>query len=181
MPQARWSNRRAQPMMARLVVPEPPDTEIKLAPAPCPSCELLTLVRHPDEDLVRCDNGSCGAVLAIADYEAMFGTAPWQSMPRLGHAPVVYYMRLANIVKIGWSGSLGTRLLAINPQGVMAVEWGGRSVERQRHNQFADDHVHGEWFWLTDTLGEHIAHVRAEFERSTGRITEDWLREVGAG
>ncbi len=74
---------------------------------------------------------------------------------------VVYYMRIGNRVKIGWSTNLPGRLATINPEELLAVEPGGLAVERQRHRQFAHLRTHGEWFQLTEALTEHIGSLRS--------------------
>jgi hypothetical protein len=89
-------------------------------------------------------------------------------------------MRMDRLVKIGTSSNLGQRLTAINPQGVMAVEWGSYSLEKQRHDEFADLRSHGEWFHLGDRLADHIVTVRADFATSARVSTERWLEIVGA-
>jgi hypothetical protein len=95
------------------------------------------------------------------------------------HGQLVYYMRLGDAVKIGTSGKLAQRQAHINPQGVMAVEWGGHQLERKRHNEFVDLHIHGEWFRLREPLVGHIFDLRAAFEDAEGRTTEQWLELVG--
>jgi len=101
-----------------------------------------------------------------------------QVQPERGHAPIVYYMRLGDIVKIGTTTNVAKRAGSINPEGVMAVEFGAVDVERARHNQFIDLHLHGEWFRLDATLGSHVIEVRAAFEAATGETTEAWLARM---
>jgi hypothetical protein len=74
---------------------------------------------------------------------------------------VVYYMRLGDMVKIGWTTDLATRRQDVNPQEVLATEPGDMKLERQRHQQFADLRVHGEWFRLEPPLTEWISEVKA--------------------
>jgi hypothetical protein len=74
---------------------------------------------------------------------------------------VVYYMRIGNRVKIGYSANLKSRLDSINPEELMAIEPGGMGLERDRHDQFRELHTHGEWFRLEDPLVSHIDQVRA--------------------
>jgi hypothetical protein len=71
---------------------------------------------------------------------------------------VVYYMRLGNRVKIGWSSNLAVRVATIQPEEVMATEDGGQKLEARRHKEFADLRVSGEWFRLEEPL---IAHIEA--------------------
>ncbi|MFD0902346.1 GIY-YIG nuclease family protein [Actinomadura sediminis] len=78
-------------------------------------------------------------------------------------SPLVYYMRLGDLVKIGWTTNLKSRREAINPQEVMATEPGNDKVERQRHKQFADLRVHGEWFRLESPLTEWIDQLKAAY------------------
>lgn len=73
---------------------------------------------------------------------------------------IVYYMRLGNLVKIGWTTNLDSRRADLNPQEVMATEPGGREVERERHKQFADLRIHGEWFSLESPLVEWIDRLK---------------------
>lgn len=72
---------------------------------------------------------------------------------------VVYYMRIGNRVKIGWSTNLTTRLATINPEELMAVEPGDRKLEQLRHLEFRALHTHGEWFRLEEPLTTHIAAI----------------------
>lgn len=73
---------------------------------------------------------------------------------------VVYYMQLGNRVKIGTSFNLPKRVQQISPEKVLATEPGGTVTERQRHKQFAELRVVGEWFRLEGTLVEHINELR---------------------
>jgi hypothetical protein len=74
---------------------------------------------------------------------------------------MVYYMRIGNRVKIGWSTNVEKRRAAINPEEVMAVERGGYALEQQRHDEFASLRTHGEWFRLEEPLTSHIEALRA--------------------
>lgn len=80
-----------------------------------------------------------------------------------GRRPVVYYMTSSHrgVVKIGTTVDLESRLRRFN-QGrgvqchVIAHEPGGPSLERERHRQFADAYLIGEWYWLPPDLVSHI-------------------------
>ncbi len=78
------------------------------------------------------------------------------------HPPIVYYMRLGTLVKIGFTENLTQRLDAIHPQELMVTEPGGVERERERHQEFANLREHGEWFRLEPPLMEHIEAVRRE-------------------
>lgn len=92
--------------------------------------------------------------------------AALRELPPAAPDEVVYYMRIGNRVKIGWSTNLPGRLATINPEELMAVEPGGLAMERCRHRQFEGLHTHGEWFRLTGPLIEHIERLRADTHAS---------------
>jgi hypothetical protein len=75
------------------------------------------------------------------------------------HPPVVYYMRVGNRVKIGFSTNLTSRISDVMPEEVLATEPGGPDVERARHRQFADLRVAREWFRYEGPLVEHVARL----------------------
>lgn len=81
---------------------------------------------------------------------------------------LVYYVldatRLGMRLKVGTTTSLADRLKSLVSQTasrqvpiVLALEAGGQELEQQRHEQFADQRVHGEWFRPGGDLAEHIA------------------------
>lgn len=89
----------------------------------------------------------------------------------------VYYMRIGNRVKIGYSTNLRSRLDDIHPEELMAVEPGGPKVERQRHDQFRALRVHGEWFRLEEPLAGHIAELAVSSKAEIREVT----RQAGRG
>lgn len=101
---------------------------------------------------------------------------PWTPIRERVHEPIVYYMRLSDLVKIGTTTLIRNRFDAIHPQGVMAVEWGDRELEQRRHNQFAELHSHGEWFQLAPTLVDHMFALRESFRGEDGETIDQWLR-----
>lgn len=78
--------------------------------------------------------------------------------------PVVYYLALSpTTVKIGTTTDLAMRVrsLRTNLQYVLAVEPGGRDVERARHEQFAADRIsRREDFRVSEALEKHINALR---------------------
>ncbi len=70
---------------------------------------------------------------------------------------VVYYLRYADRIKIGTSGRPRQRVAAIRHDELLAFELGGRSLEQQRHRQFAALREGGEWFRAGPELLKHIA------------------------
>jgi hypothetical protein len=79
----------------------------------------------------------------------------------VGTDGIVYYMRIGNRVKIGWTGNLKSRMKSINPEELLATEPGTRDKERQRHKQFEHLRVHGEWFAMEESLLSHIDILRS--------------------
>lgn len=77
-----------------------------------------------------------------------------------GDPPCVYYARLGNRVKIGYTLNLPQRMSVFQPEEVLATEPGGILVEARRHEQFARLRVSGEWFRYEDELVEHVNALR---------------------
>jgi hypothetical protein len=76
---------------------------------------------------------------------------------RLEAAERVYYIQFADRVKIGTTRDLKQRLAELPFDEVLAVEPGGRDLEKLRHTQFAQARIYTnrEWFVLTDELRSH--------------------------
>ena len=72
---------------------------------------------------------------------------------------VTYYVRLGNRVKIGTTTHLANRLQHIPCEELLAVEPGGVDVERERHRQFQQLRVTGEWFEYAEPLISHVAQL----------------------
>lgn len=111
----------------------------------------------------------------IAEQEAAERTEAQPAARR--HVPIVYYMRMGGLVKIGTTTHLAGRYTAIYPEEVMAVELGDATVERRRHEQFQALYSHGEWFTLDDRLRAHIDAVGRAFADATGATVQAWLAE----
>lgn len=76
---------------------------------------------------------------------------------------VVYYVRIHDCIKIGYSTNLKARLstLRVDDDAVLATEPGGRELEALRHQEFADLRIgRRENFKPVDRLLRHIEHVR---------------------
>lgn len=88
---------------------------------------------------------------------------PKPTHPHRSANGVVYYVRIRGYVKIGVTANLRHRMLNLraDQQQILAVEPGGRDLERQRHREFAEErHGRREDFDLSDRLKHHIAIVR---------------------
>lgn len=80
---------------------------------------------------------------------------------------VVYYVRIGDRVKIGFTTNIKQRLSGLriyDADHVLATEPGGRDLERRRHQEFADERVspRHEDFNPSRKLLAHIALVREQ-------------------
>lgn len=90
--------------------------------------------------------------------------AEWRS-GRPDPVHVVYYVRIGQLVKIGTTGQLATRLKAFPPDAVvLATEPGARELEHERHRQFHGTCAteQGEYFYPSAALIEHINSLREQ-------------------
>lgn len=75
--------------------------------------------------------------------------------------PVVYYMRVGNRIKIGYSQNLAGRMVNLAAEELLGYESGDQKLERHRHRQFKAYHVHREWFEDCPAIRDHIATINA--------------------
>jgi hypothetical protein len=93
---------------------------------------------------------------------------------------VVYYLRHSDRVKIGTTANPRQRFAAIWHEQVLAFERGDRTLERQRHEQFAADRFVGsEWFQMSTPLRAHIASVAAGVD-DPWLLYSRWISEAYA-
>lgn len=85
---------------------------------------------------------------------------------------VVYYMRLGNRVKIGYTIDIATRCSSIQPEELLATERGGKGLEEQRHGQFDKLRVVGEWFRYEGALVAHVAALQHDVGQPAVRRPE---------
>lgn len=93
---------------------------------------------------------------------------PWDVPPaKLNHsydrrnAPVVYYLRLDRLCKIGFSTNMAKRRKQIPHDELLATEPGGMDIERHRHAQFRELHHLDEWYRYEGALVAHVQTLRA--------------------
>lgn len=84
------------------------------------------------------------------------------------HAPLVYYARRGNLIKIGTTTQVCYRMRKLKADDLLAVEPGSYEVETLRHGQFAAEQVvierrthPNEWFRPSDALLAHTEALRA--------------------
>lgn len=72
---------------------------------------------------------------------------------------LVYYVRIGNYIKVGYSTRLRSRFTTLRADELLAVEPGGAELERQRHEEFDLERIdrRRENFADSDRLLQHIA------------------------
>lgn len=79
---------------------------------------------------------------------------------------LVYYLRVGDKVKIGYTSDLRQRMNSYPPDSeLLAVEPGDLLLERARHAQFARHlRIGREWFEPASEIMAHVAKVREQYE-----------------
>lgn len=92
----------------------------------------------------------------VEDVSALF---------REAHAPVVYFLRNGNRLKIGTSQNLRRRItsLSLRREDVVRVEHGDQEYERSLHRRFVELRVdETEWFELRGSLARYLGEPEAQ-------------------
>lgn len=130
----------------------------------CPDCGVRALIASITERTATCQ--SCDLKLTADEVRALAedvpterDTGPLESIPTM---QTVYYLRISDVVKIGYTTRLDQRLLAYPPFAeLLATEPGDQTLERERHWQFRADLMSGrEWFRYSPALQQHIDSLR---------------------
>ena len=101
---------------------------------------------------------STGWICATCGWRV--GDVPDAELPPV-RVDVVYYLRFQDRIKIGTSSNPRSRLAQLRYDELLAFELGDRTVEQQRHAQFADYRFPGsEWFHEHRALAKHIRSLR---------------------
>jgi hypothetical protein len=88
---------------------------------------------------------------------------------------VVYYVRMRDLIKIGYTTNMTARMGNLIVDEVLATEPGGEPLERMRHKQFAALKVRGERFREGPEFVSHIAMIREHYGEPvmTGYLGKD--------
>ena len=138
------------------------DPVTRLAAA-CPECGVRALLASLARKTAKCEN--CGNVLTADEARRLSEAAAATQKPAAPRpTPVVYYLRVGQLIKIGYTSDLPQRLRAYPPDTlVLATEPGDMSLEQQRHRQFSWHRVAGrEWFDPAPPLLRHINSLREQ-------------------
>lgn len=136
---------------------------------------IATGWKMPLEEAMVAGKARFEAARATGEQLWLSSPNPVKPLSEQDHPPVVYYMRQSDLVKIGTTVKIRQRYDAIQPQGIMAVEYGWYELERKRHKQFVDQYSHGEWFRLEPPLVDHIIALRESFRGPNGEPVDQWL------
>lgn len=84
----------------------------------------------------------------------------------------VYYVRVENLIKIGFTNDLSRRIRSYPPNAVLlAAHPGTKATESQMHKQFAEARARGrEWFTATPRIMGHIEDVNQLFGKPEGIV-----------
>lgn len=179
----------AQPMLPEPdddVCPEwlPPEVvqEITDDPAFLEIAKALACARHLDLDLQDPDVVR-NAIKSGRRHHATSGAVPHKRRPKKAglHEPIIYYMGLGDLVKIGTSTNIITRHSILGCPRILAVERGDVIDERERHRFFGSLRVHGEWFRYEDPLVSYVWTVAEAFYADFGLTLETWIQGLRDG
>jgi hypothetical protein len=105
-----------------------------------------------------------------------------EAKAREGQPGWVYYLRIGDQIKIGYSSDVKRRMKSYPPTAeLLAVHPGSKALERTMHEQFASSRAIGrEWFHPHAVLTEHIAKVVEHYGKPS-RFAYHYRRPVGHG
>lgn len=74
----------------------------------------------------------------------------------------VYFARVGELIKIGWTHNLPHRLSQLSADALLHSQPGTRRDERALHGKFADDLAKGkEWFRQSESLVDYIRELQS--------------------
>lgn len=143
-----------------------PSAYADLVRAEClaPGCHAAP---NPDLRIAVCT--SCAAVIAFAYYGRIRNPQADQTPEEaeradageIGLFGLVYFVRLGNRVKIGFTTNLAARMAAIPHEEILGVMPGSLRDEKRCHAAFAHLRTTGEWFEDAPDLRAFIADIAA--------------------
>ena len=95
----------------------------------------------------------------------------------------VYYARVGDLIKIGFTYGLAERMAEYPPNTILlAPHPGTRELETEMHNRFGELRAHGrEWFRPASVLDSHIEDVRQRFGAPEGVLKPMRRAKSGRG
>jgi hypothetical protein len=95
---------------------------------------------------------------------------PAPDRPNRETVGLVYFLRLGNRVKIGFTRNIGSRLAVLPHDEVLGVAVGGFADEKRCHDAFAHLRTTGEWFKAEPDLLAFIADVTEPYDPEKHRV-----------
>lgn len=105
----------------------------------------------------QCGTTTGEGLMQGPDRPAIIKLLAHPKMPASDANNVVYFARAGNLIKIGTTGDLWTRMAGLGKPELLGVLPGGYAVETRHHRLFAAENVHGEVFEATPRLLAYIA------------------------
>jgi hypothetical protein len=83
---------------------------------------------------------------------------------------VVYYVQIGDVIKIGTTQNLRSRLAGYPPnRRFLGSEPGGYELEQQRLAEFTADRICGEWFHPSAAITAHVRRLRRSSQGTHSR------------
>lgn len=126
-------------------------------PGPCPACGHAGYLMLSVADRIRCLSAFCYYESSSAEFEQLRRRLLYDLA---GERSVVYYLKFGDWVKIGTTTRLKQRLQKLQTVEMLyGFEFGGRKLERRRHDNFIHYRMFGEWFEDNTHIRGHINNV----------------------
>jgi hypothetical protein len=140
---------------------------LKTAPFSICRKHLLELLDHYRDELAPTTFVQVKSRITSDETKHEWAESKRQREQQMSDQSVVYYARIGENIKIGYTINLRQRLgaLRIYDEDLLATEPGGRELEAQRHTQFKRERIdpRREDFRPSKELNTHIAQMVAIF------------------
>lgn len=152
-------------------------SEFAVTPRPLSVCEAHKQYRRPEAERFALSDDAVRDAAQEYQLAHRADRARGRDYPR-----VVYFIRRADLIKIGYTADFALRMAALLPDDILAVEPGDRELEQRRHRQFHKSRVSGEWFRPTAALGTLIRELQDAHGPLLKRLTDGgWRGEIFTG
>jgi hypothetical protein len=140
---------------------------LKTAPISICRKHLLELLDFYRDDLAPTTVNNVKSRITSDEADHDWAERQEQRRLQMAEQSVVYYARIGDVIKIGYTSNLRQRLgaLRIYDEDLLATEPGGRERETERHAQFMGERIdpRREDFRPSKQLTSHIAQLVAIF------------------
>lgn len=111
--------------------------------------------------LELCERHAIKAFRAVSAAINPTGQVPGRGGASAASQGIVYYVRLGNRVKIGFSTDFVSRMSVVPHESILFTKPGTLADERLEHKRFAHLRTSGEWFQADPELMAYITDLRA--------------------